>query len=949
MAHAAAANASDVIRYSRDIAPILANHCFTCHGPDDAQRKAGLRLDLFDAATATLSSDAKAIVPGDPHASALIDRINTEDASDLMPPPGKAAPLSPRQKALLQQWIAEGANYETHWSFVPPVQAALPSASNLAERIRNPIDNFVFDRLTREGLEPNPPADPAVLLRRVSLDLTGLPPTKEETEAFLADSAPDAYEKQVERLLQSPHFGERWAQVWMDLARYADTRGYEKDDRRTMWPFRDWVIRAINDNMPLDQFTREQIAGDLLENPTKDQIIATAFHRNTMTNDEGGTDNEEFRTAAVVDRVNTTMQVWMGMTMACAQCHTHKYDPITHKEYFEFYAFFNQSEDADLTSDAPLLDTPTGDQQKQLDDATAKLSEAQASLHALAGDPAPPPAVAPVAGGWHRLSAFAANTFDLAFDRDFGPEKGVDLSQRYAEGAHYWRAEPALNDTAAVPLDGENTAHYFYRTIEAAEPMAVEFGFGSDDAIKVWVNNELVWENRVTRGAQLDQDRVYAGLKPGTNTVLVKAVNGAAAGALYANLKTTAFPKKIADVIKMPVSERDDAASVLLASYREQRETLERRQKRLDTLNTEIARLPVMRELPADAQRTTHVFEKGSFLSPGEVVAAATPQVFQPFPADAPRNRLGLAAWLTARDNPLTARVIVNRYWEQFFGAGIVTTTEDFGTQGEWPTHPELLDWLAVELMEKKWDTKELCRLIVTSETYRQSSTLTPEKQERDPYNSLYARGPRFRLPAEAIRDQALRVSGLFSDKMYGLPTMPPQPEGLWQIEYSNDKWVESKGEDKYRRALYTFWRRTDPYPSMISFDAPSREVCTVSRIRTNTPIQALVTLNDPVFVEAAQALARRAVSEGGTSTRSRAAWAFETALSRSPEPEEVDVLVRLYRSVYDDYRERPEEAEIMATQPIGVLPENGSAPVLAAWTVVGNALLNTDEFLTKR
>ncbi|MFM1921827.1 MAG: hypothetical protein RLZZ303_3461 [Candidatus Hydrogenedentota bacterium] len=941
------AASAEPVRYSRDIAPILANHCFTCHGPDEAGRKAGLRLDRLDGATAILESGKAAVVPGDPDASELIARVITDDHADLMPPPGKTAPLAPRQIALLQQWIAEGANYDAHWSFVPPVKAPLPTPTAHAGRTRNAIDHFIFSRLEQEGLEANPPAEPEVLLRRVSLDLTGLPPTLEALDAFKADPSPEAYERAVDDLLASPRFGEQWTQVWLDLARYADTKGYEKDDRRTMWPFRDWVIKAINANMPFDQFTREQLAGDLLPEPTTDQIIATAFHRNTMTNDEGGTDNEEFRTAAVFDRVDTTMQVWMGMTMVCAQCHTHKYDPIAMREYYSVFAFFNQTEDADLyPEEKPLLELPSDEQRAELSENSARLNAAEAALKELVGEPAPPPA-APQLGPWYALGPFNANSFEAVFDTNFGPESSVDLAA--AHDGKRWRQEPTLQDGAALPLEGRNAAFYFYRVIEAAQPMAVELGFGSDDGIKAWVNNQPVLANPAKRGVAPDQEVVRVGLHAGVNTLLVKIVNGEAGGAVYFKLRDTPIPAALVPALLQPESLRDESARQLLARYDELQRDITRARNRLDLVAKEVAKLPVMRELPEEQRRQTHLFERGSFLSPKDPVEPGVPEIFHPFPAEAPKNRLGLAQWLVSRDNPLTARVTVNRFWERFFGQGIVRTTEDFGTQGEWPTHPELLDWLAVEFMESGWDIKALCKLIVLSETYRQSSHATNEKRERDPLNELYARGPRFRLPAEAIRDQALRVSGLLSEKMYGPSVMPPQPEGLWQIEYSNDKWVESKGEDKFRRGLYTFWRRTDPYPSMVAFDAPSREVCTVSRVRTNTPIQALVTMNDPVFVEAAQGLARRAVTEAGPSTRARAAFAFRAALCREPTQEEVEVLMGLYRSELAHYREAPEAAMVMATQPIGPLPEGANASVLAAWTVVANALMNTDEFLTKR
>lgn len=945
---AGAAMADEAVHYTRDIKPILANHCYACHGPDDAARKGNLRLDTFEGATAVRDSGAP-IVPGNPDASTLLARVVSHDADERMPPPQRGPALNEQQVNLLRRWISDGADFERHWSFVAPVAVAPPAVGAHADRVRNAIDNFILARLEREGIEPNAEADKEVLLRRLSLDLIGLPPTVEEMNAYLADESPDAYEKQVDRLLESPHFGERWGAVWLDLARYADTKGYEKDERRTMWPYRDWVIKAINADMPLDEFTREQLAGDLLPEPTQDQIVATAFHRNTMTNDEGGTDNEEFRCAALVDRVNTTMQVWMGVTMGCAQCHTHKYDPIAQREYYQFMAFFNQTEDADLPSDAPTMDYPTDEQAKALRMAKRAANNAQEALAALVGVPAPQPAPAPAFGPWHAAGPFAAESFEAAFEKDFGPEAGVDVGARYGEAAMGWRAEPNLQDGAAFAVQGVNSAFYFYRTIESPQPQVVELGFGSDDGIKVWVNNVPVHANAARRGVKQSEDKVLAALNAGTNTLLVKLVNGSAAGAIFFRMESNGLPMAIAPALAKAEAARTPEEQQLLSDYKSLRQKAAETTQRLAEVRQSIAKLPVMKELPADQRRITKVFDRGSFLTQTEPVEPGTPAAFPPFPEGAPRNRLGLAQWLVNRDNPLTARVMVNRYWEHLFGAGIVTSTEDFGTQGEWPTHPELLDWLAVNYMDNGWSTKKLLRLIVTSETYRLSSQTTPEKMERDPYNRLLARGPRFRLEAETIRDEALRVAGLMSEKMYGPSVMPPQPDGLWQIEYSQDKWVESKGEDKFRRGLYTFLRRTDPYPSFIAFDSTSREVCTVSRIRTNTPLQALVTMNDPVYIEAAQGVARRIVSECQCGIRNRAAWAFRTVLCREPSEEEVAVLTRLYHSEFAHYRNEEQGAVVMASQPLGPLPEGENPAALAAWTVVANTLMNTDEFLTKR
>jgi hypothetical protein len=634
---------------------------------------------------------------------------------------------------------------------------------------KSDIDRFVLSRLEKEGWSPSPSADRARLLRRVSLDLTGIPPTSAEVDAFLADKSPQAYEKSVDRLLASPRYGEHWAAWWLDLARYADTQGYEKDNRRTIWRYRDWVIRALNQDLPFDQFTVEQIAGDMLDNPTIDQRIATAFHRNTMTNTEGGTDDEEFRVAAVVDRVNTTFQVWMATTMNCCQCHSHKYDPFTQREYYRFFALLDQTEDADRNNEAPTIRTPTAEQAKQRQQLQSKLDAAKSEL-AAAGDDA--------------------------------------------------KKKEEIN-------------------------------------------------------------------------------------------------KQVADLEKQLKAVR-------------------------------ITTTPIMRQLPPDRQRKTHFMIRGSFLSKGDEVRPGLPLVLPPLEEGQPMNRLGMAHWLVSRENPLTARVLANRFWEQLFGTGLVQTSEDFGTQGDLPTHPELLDHLAVSLMEDGWSMKRLLKRIAMSSTYRQSARVSPELLEKDPLNRLLARGPRVRLSAEQLRDQALAASGLLHEKLGGPSVMPPQPAAIWQVVYSGDRWTTATGSDRYRRALYTFWRRTSPYPSMTTFDAPSREFCVVRRIRTNTPLQALVALNDPAFVEAAQALARKAVAEGGESAKDRVAFAFRRCLARSPSEKEIVRLVSLLDTELEHYRSDAVAARAMATDPLGPLPANADAAELAAWTVVANVILNLDETITK-
>ncbi len=674
----AAAGLAAEVDFQTQIRPILARKCFACHGPDEQARQANFRLDSRDAATGGTGS-YPGIVPGNSARSRVFARVT--DAKRPMPPSGER--LSAEEVELLRRWIDEGAEYQQHWAFRRPVRPERPAVRDTTWP-RSEIDYFVLARLEKEGLKPSPEADPFTLARRVALDLTGLPPSRDALDRFLAAPSPAAYEALVDGLLASPSYGERWARVWLDLARYADTQGYESDSRRTIWPYRDWVIKAFNENMPFDRFTLLQLAGDLLPSPSTDDLIATGFHRNTMTNSEGGTDDEEFRDAAVKDRVAVTGQVWMGLTWGCAQCHTHKYDPLSHKEYYQLYAFFNQTEDEDKPDDRPVL----------------KLGDKVSTL--------------------------------------------------------------------------------------------------------------------------------------------------------------------------------------------------------------------IMRELPPEKRRNTRIHERGNFLNPGAEVDAETPKAFHPFPPDASRNRLGLAKWLVNPENPLTARVQANRFWARLFGRGLVESEEDFGTQGLAPTHPDVLDWLATEFVRLNWDTKALLKTIVMSATYRQSSDVSPELYERDPYNRLLARGARFRLDAEVVRDQALAVSGLLSAKAGGPTVMPWQPEGIWMVVYNSDRWETSKGEDRYRRSLYTFNRRSAPYPSMINYDAPTGEVCTIRRVRTNTPLQALTTLNDPVSMEAAQHLALSTLKEANRSDKDRAEQMFRRVLIRPPSPAEVKRILALHRDAVAELRRRGDAAQTL-------------------------------------
>jgi hypothetical protein len=802
------------VDFTRDIRPILAANCFKCHGLDDKARKAGLRLDVRDAALKPARSGLIAIVPREPDKSELLQRVTNDIDTARMPPAKTGKPLSAKQIDLLKRWIEQGAPYAQHWAFVKPQRPPVPEVHDKNWPV-NPIDNFILARLEKEGLHPTAPLERYALARRVAIDLTGLPPTLEEAERFAKDDRPDAYERFVDQMLAKPAYGERWAQVWLDLARYADSQGFANDPDRTIWRWRDWVIQAFNDNMPYDRFTVELLAGDLLPNPTTSQLIATGFHRNTLTNTEGGTDPEEFRSAAIVDRVNTTFQVWMGLTMGCAQCHNHKYDPILQKEYFQVYAIFNSCEDANGGNDAPTISVAAVGKEKEFAEVTPQLEEARKNYDA---------------------------------------------------------------ETKAV------------------------------DAL------QAEWEKTV------DHEKL---------------------------------PKDLADLLAQPADKRDKKLVAKLQAYhRSQSEAwkkLDAEVKELTARSTQLGTTtPVLRELKKP--RVTNIQHRGNFLDKGEQVNPGFPEAFAPPADNGPITRLTLANWLVGPDNPLTARVAVNRLWEEMFGVGLVQTSEDFGVQGEPPSHPELLDWLATEYVRTDWDTKKMLKLFVMSATYRQSSQVSPELAKRDSFNRLLARGPRVRLSAEAIRDQTLFAAGLLSAKMYGPPVQPPRPTfGLSAAFGSSTDWQPSTGEDRYRRALYTRWRRNAPYPSQTTFDAPERTVCNVRRLRTNTPLQALVTLNDPVYVEAAQAMARRIVKDGGDSTKDRVTFAFRTVLIRPPSDKETQRLIDLYDKVHAQYEKDPAKATAMATKLLGPAPKEMNVTDLAAWTVVANVLLNLDETLAKR
>jgi len=1148
------------VQFNQDIRPILSNNCFACHGPDENTRKAGLRLDDGEDLFAEQGSGATPIVPDDRGASELYARITSDDPNYKMPPPEFDKELSGDQIERLGQWIDEGAEWQRHWAYIPPQRPAAPTVAN-QEWVRNTIDRFVLAKLEREGIAPSAEVDRRTLIRRVTLDLTGLPPTLDEIEGFLADDSPDAYEKVVDRLLASLQYGEHMARYWLDAARYADTNGYHIDNERYMWPWRDWVIEAFNENMPFDQFTIEQLAGDLLPNPTQSQLIASGFNRNHMINFEGGAIPEEYRTQYVVDRVDTTTTVWMGLTAACAQCHDHKYDPLSQREFFELFAFFNTVDEKGLDgregNAKPFMKAPSAQQKarlaefrEEMDSVKAELAKPDPELEqalaawaeskqdelpgpwtmlqpreatsangatlearedgaivvtgenpdtdiyevvaytgkvgvtaikldvlpheereqdgpgraengnfvlteleaevasaekpdetrpvrfALASaDYAQPdyPAMAAIDGDgstgygangqeypgarrlvfvptepfgypvgtkvvirlkqesefkghgigrfrlsvttddrlrpaefstWYISGPYAAKDGAEAYETAYAPEQQeFDVSAVSEDGRYLWTETTGLNDGQVHPLPGEIAATYLYRKIEASTARPLALRVGSNDAVKIWLNGDVVHDNNVQRAIGDSTDTVQLSLAEGENELLMKVVN-------YGNAYAFSFERGSEQLGTMPLEyalilarspdERIKPQNDALRTYYRRQNDPEfvKLEQKLASLNKEynelynaVPTVMVMGEM--EEPRETHLLERGQYDAPGEVVFASTPEFLPALETEKRPDRLDLARWLVSGDHPLTARVTVNRFWQRFFGTGIVKSSEDFGAQGEWPTHPRLLDWLATEFVASGWDIKHMHRLMVMSATYRQASHVRPDLTDRDPQNRLLARGPRYRLDAETLRDNALAVSGLLVDKVGGPSVRPYQPAGLWKevsygAGYSAQIFEKDEGEGLYRRSMYTFWKRQAPPPQMVLFDAPNRETCVVRRERTNTPLQALMLMNSTQYVEAARALAERVLHEADEGVEARIVYGFELATSRKPDSDEVAVLESIYEEQLQEFKKQGDAAAAFLS--VGDRPPDESfAPEqLGAWTTVMSTILNLDETISK-
>ena len=935
------------IEFNRDIRPLFAKHCTACHGGVKAAGK--ISFLYRDKALSAGKSGERAVVPFDPEKSEVIRRVITKDLDDLMPKPDHGPRLTDKEVETLRQWIREGAEWSEHWSFVPPVEPPQPAPRNRSWSVSS-LDRFILTRLEAEGLKPSPAAAPASWLRRVSLDLIGLPPTAEEHDRFAKDyrkNAASAKKAVVDRLLSSPRFGERWATVWLDLARYSDTFGYEKDPHRDIWPWRDWVIRAFNEDLPYDQFTIKQLAGDLLPQPSADDLLATAFHRNTQNNTEGGTDDEEYRTVAVLDRVNTTWTAWQATTFGCTQCHSHPYDPFPQPDYYRFAAFFDNTEDCDQNDDFPRLSFPSDSakreqslaQQREARTLRGRLN--QQGLEQWRRIPASQwNTVAPYATATAgkltvepngRINASGTLPVDVKYTVGFTATPGItairfqidpesDNPKRPPE-----RGQIFSKLTAALVTPGASNR------VVAVKEVIVDYLAGPRDPQNVITGDGgfgsyPVMSERREGIIILDKPLEYDALQ--NSKLELEISHGIAANSGFQGCPLKHFT----------LATTTDKSLTELA-HREDRLRSWTRLKELKEQIKQIAGtpVPVMLERSDAARRETRVFIRGNRATRDEVVKPGIPQVVRPPAKEGTLDRLDLARWLVGNQNPLAARVIVNRLWAEMFGHGIVETLEDFGTTGAKPSHPELLDHLALRMRQDlKWSMKSFLREIALSSTYAQDSKASAKLLQKDPQNHLYARGPRTRLSAEMIRDQALSVSGLLSGKAFGPPVYPPQPDGIWSTVYSGEKWNLSQGEDRFRRAIYTYNRRTAGYPLFLTFDAPMRNSCTARRIASNTPLQALTTLNDPAFIEMAQALGNRMAEVKG-SARKQIEHGCRLFTLTKPDAARVKGLLKLYEGALADFRKDPGNHSSLAP-----------TPEKAALVLVANTLLNLDSSLTR-
>jgi len=1021
------------VDFARDIRPILSDKCFFCHGPDEEHREADLRLDLKEDAFRDIGGIA-AFRAGDLNGSEAWHRIMTDDQDDLMPPPESNKTLTQREKDLFKAWIEGGAEWTEHWSFIPPVKQEIADK----EANTSPIDTFIKARLETESLNPSEKTDRRTLIRRLTFDLTGLPPTKSEVRIFLADTSENAVGKLVDRLLASPHFGERMALMWLDAARYGDTSVMHADGPRDMWPWRDWVVNAFNKNQPYDQFSTEQIAGDLLPDASNAQLIASGFNRNHPSSDEGGAIAEELRVSYVADRVKTTSNVWLGLSMECAQCHDHKYDPISQKEYYQFYAYFNNTEDPGMQTrkgnQTPVVEVVTEVEEDKLKEVEKTLTDQRALVEAerkkaLAkvapgtADPEPDAAARlknlkhyfPLneASGFALLDAGSSK--DLAGktillnkpDGKFGSAIELNGSRTFeGPGLTEFDNKSKMTISAWVKIADANAGGAVLSKMDSSKDyrgwdLWIQGGRPAMHIVNKWPSNAVKvvgkeklkpnqWEHvaiTYNGGGTPESVKIYLNGKPiehdaeakkltGTikNEVPFKIGGRSQGGGVKAEIDEIHVYDRALSEKEIEWTQRDltaESVNTLARKRRSQQTTIANtdafsksgqfKKQRSEEILTEAKRLQiltgkttsmVMADNPPEKMRKTYILDRGAYDAPKEeeVISPGTPAILPPLPPEAPANRLTLANWLFSDDHPLTSRVAVNQLWQLFFGNGIVNSTADFGAQGDFPSHPELIDWLAVDFRESGWDLKRLIKQIVMSSTYRQSSKVGAEDLEKDPENRLLARAPRFRLQAEMIRDNALALSGLLLDERGGPGVKPYQPPGLW-AEVSlggNPKFVQDKGDKLFRRSLYTYWKRSSPPPAMLIFDAPNRETCVMKRPSTNTPLQALAAMNDIQLMEASRHLAHRILKEGGETTPERASYLFELATARPPLSGELETLVEVHDRSLKRYSDEPAKATAILSHGDSENNADVPAPEHAAWTLVASLILNLDEVLTR-
>lgn len=1007
------------VDFGRDVLPLLSDKCFTCHGPDEAQREAGLRLDNHAAATGTLESGGVAIMPGDSQQSELFRRITSTDA-DLKMPPSADKALSETEIAVIRRWIDDGAVWSGHWSFNPPRRSEVPP-QHADWQVNNPIDNFIHAKLRQTTLSPQPPAAKETLIRRVTLDLTGLPATLQEVDDFLADDSENAYERVLDRLLSSQKYGEQMARIWLDAARYGDTHGLHLDNERSIWLYRNWVIDAFNRNQSFDQFTIEQLAGDLLPNPTREQRVATGFNRCNVTTSEGGSIDDEYYMRYAVDRVETTATVWLGLTAGCAACHDHKFDPLTQKEFYQLFSYYysltERAMDGNALLPPPFLKIPSPEQESEQQQFTQQVSETEQQIETILAefqytDPSP---TAPLG----ELSEQPLVWIDDALPAGAKPQGNGPDPWQFVEAPEH----PVHSGKRSTVRTGQGeaiTQHFFTGATEKLKleensrlfawvyldptnpPLTIQLQFndgswdhraswGADKAFNAGRNdatNRLLGELPKTgQWVRLEVDPGTVGLKAGSElngwafTQVGGTVHWDTAGITTLSLsddqkrsfsawqqfrklgKSAALPAEIQKLLDVESDQRTEPQATQLTRYYLQHvhpdsmamlsepvERLATLKKQLTDLDAAIPATLVMEDRPKPRQ--AFIYERGEYTQPRDAVSSAIPTWIAPPVEGAPANRLGLAQWLVQPQHPLTSRVTVNRFWQQLMGVGLVKTSEDFGLQGQQPSHPELLDWLAIDFVDSGWDVKRCLKQILMSATYRQSSRVLPEQRAIDPENRWLARGPRHRLDAEVIRDQALAVSGLLVETIGGQSVKPYQPAGLWKpvgFGGSNTSvFKQDSGEKLFRRSMYTFWKRTVPPPSMATFDAPDRETCQVRRARTNTPLQALVLMNDVQYVEAARNFAQRVLTEAEPSLESRIEFAFRSLLARQPTSDERTSLTRLFQDSLIEYQTDGEAANKLLAIGESKRNEQLDAAELAAWTIVTHLLLNLSEVVTK-